>query len=152
MFSRTFLVHVWRKCRGADCFCPQMIIIPRRALICFARSVPLGRSLNTVGFAGNSFYSRLQVPVVKRLCRYLSLFLGDSQSWSEKSCSFGYSFLELHRFGCVTVRREGSCSRLLSLVKSICLRRELIAEWIRLGVNFSIFHHPLVLWRELFSY
>jgi len=27
--------------------------IPRRALICFARSVPRGRSLNTVAFAGN---------------------------------------------------------------------------------------------------
>jgi len=25
-------------------------------LICFARSVPCGRSLNTVAFAGNSFY------------------------------------------------------------------------------------------------
>ena len=31
--------------------------IPRRALICFARSVPRGRSLNTVAFAGNSLYS-----------------------------------------------------------------------------------------------
>jgi len=57
MFARTFFVHVWRKCRGADCFCRQMIFIPCHALICFARSVPLGRSLNTVAFAGNSFYS-----------------------------------------------------------------------------------------------
>ena len=31
--------------------------IPRRALICFACSVPRGRSLNTVAFASNSFYS-----------------------------------------------------------------------------------------------
>ena len=48
------------------------------------------------------------------------------------------------------------CSRSLSLmkelVKSICPCRELIAVWIRLGVNFYIFHFPLVLWRELFSY
>jgi len=34
-----------------------MIFIPRRALICFARYVPLGRSLNTVAFVGNKFYS-----------------------------------------------------------------------------------------------
>ena len=26
VFSRTFLAHVWRKCRGADCFCRQMIL------------------------------------------------------------------------------------------------------------------------------
>jgi len=68
VFSRTFLVHVWRKCRGADCFCRQMFI-PRRALICFARSVPRGRSLNTVAFAGNSFYSiralQLYITVLK---------------------------------------------------------------------------------------
>jgi len=25
VFSRTFLVHVWRKCRSADCFCRKMI-------------------------------------------------------------------------------------------------------------------------------
>ena len=31
--------------------------IPRRVLIRFARSARLGRSLNTVGFVGNSFYS-----------------------------------------------------------------------------------------------
>jgi len=57
VFSRTFLVHVWRKCRGADCFCRKVIFIPRRALICFARSVHRGRSLNTVAFVGNSFYA-----------------------------------------------------------------------------------------------
>jgi len=43
--------------------------IPRRALICFARSVPRGRSLNTVAFAGNSFYSirtlQLYITVLK---------------------------------------------------------------------------------------
>jgi len=43
--------------------------IPRRALICFARSVPLGRSLNTAAFAGNSFYSiralQLYITVLK---------------------------------------------------------------------------------------
>ena len=37
--------------------------IPRRALICFARSVPRGRSLNTVAFAGKSFYSIHQLVV-----------------------------------------------------------------------------------------
>jgi len=46
-----------------------MIFIPRRALICFARSVPLGRSLNTVAFAGDSFYSiralQLYITVLK---------------------------------------------------------------------------------------
>jgi len=38
-------------------------------LICFARSVPRGRSLNTVVFAGNSFYSirapQLYITVLK---------------------------------------------------------------------------------------
>ena len=35
VFSRTFLVHVWRKCRGADCFCRQMIYsTPRVDLFC----------------------------------------------------------------------------------------------------------------------
>ena len=58
VFPRTFLVHVWRKCRGADCFCWQIIFLPRRTLICFARSVPLGRSLNTIAFADNSFDTR----------------------------------------------------------------------------------------------
>jgi len=32
VFSRNFLVHVWRKRRGAECFCRQMIFIPHRAL------------------------------------------------------------------------------------------------------------------------
>ena len=36
VFSRTFVVHVWRKRLGADCFCRQMIFIPCRALICLA--------------------------------------------------------------------------------------------------------------------
>ena len=53
--SRTFLVHVWLRCRGADCFCGHVIIMLRRALICFTHSVPRGLSLNTVAFAGNSF-------------------------------------------------------------------------------------------------
>jgi len=26
VFSRTFLVHVWRKCRGGDCFCRQIYL------------------------------------------------------------------------------------------------------------------------------
>jgi len=35
VFSRTFLVHVWHKCRGADCFCRQMIYsTPRVDLFC----------------------------------------------------------------------------------------------------------------------
>ena len=35
VFSRTFLVHVWRKCRGADCFCRKMIYsTPRVDLFC----------------------------------------------------------------------------------------------------------------------
>ena len=35
MFSRTFLVHVWRKCRSAECFCRQMIYsMPRVDLFC----------------------------------------------------------------------------------------------------------------------
>jgi len=44
---------------GADCYTDSAgkWFIPRPALICFARCVPLGRSLNTVAFAGNSFYS-----------------------------------------------------------------------------------------------
>jgi len=33
-------------------------------LICFARSVPLGRSLNTMAFAGNSFSSPARDVVV----------------------------------------------------------------------------------------
>jgi len=53
VFSRTFLVHVWRKCRGDDCFFRKMIFIPRRTLICFARSVHLGRWLNTTAFLDN---------------------------------------------------------------------------------------------------
>ena len=64
VFSWTFLVHAWQKCRGADCFFRQTIFIPRRALNCFARSVPFGRSLNT-----NSFYSiralQLYITVLK---------------------------------------------------------------------------------------
>jgi len=63
-----------------------------------------------------------------------------------------FHFILLQAEGLVKVL----CSRLLSLlkelVKRICPRRELIAVWIRLGVNFSIFHFPLVLWRELLSY
>ena len=35
VFFRTFLVHVWRKCRGADCFCRQIIYsTPRADLFC----------------------------------------------------------------------------------------------------------------------
>jgi len=35
VFARTFLVHVWHKCRGADCFCQQMIYsTPRVDLFC----------------------------------------------------------------------------------------------------------------------
>ena len=44
-----------------------MIVIPRRELITFARSVPLGRSLNTVAFAGNSFY------LIRALQLYITL-------------------------------------------------------------------------------
>ena len=57
--SRMFLVQVWHKCRGTDCciISAGSWFIPRRALIRFARSVRLVRSLNTVAFVGNSFYS-----------------------------------------------------------------------------------------------
>ena len=55
-FLKLSLCMFGAKCHCADCFCQQMIYSTPR-VDCFAHSVPHGRSLNTVTFAGNSFYS-----------------------------------------------------------------------------------------------
>jgi len=58
--------------RGADC-CIVSVgkwFIPRRALIRFARSVPLGQSLNAVTFVGNPFYSERSVQLYTPVLEY----------------------------------------------------------------------------------
>jgi len=57
--SGLFLVQVWHRFHDAD-YCMVSVgkwFIPRRTLIFFVHSVPLGQSLNTVAFVGNSFCS-----------------------------------------------------------------------------------------------
>jgi len=71
VFSRTFLGASLPHLHGADCYTvlAGKWFIPLRALICFARSVPLGRLLNSVAFADNSLYStralQLYITVLK---------------------------------------------------------------------------------------
>jgi len=63
VFSRIFVVEVWHKFRGADgcIISARKWFIPHRALIRFAPAIPLGQSLSTVAFVGDSFYSERSV-------------------------------------------------------------------------------------------
>jgi len=64
VFSRTFLVCTFGTNAAALVVSVGKLFIPRRALICFARSVPLGRSLNTVAFLVTHSTRYVDQPVV----------------------------------------------------------------------------------------
>ena len=99
---------------------------------------------------------------VRKSCRELTQINNKKNKWNETwNCRNSVLALQDHcSYKAPTTNHHIKQSRFHSwvlslvreLVKSICPRRELIAVWIRLGVNFSILHFTLVLWRELLSY
>jgi len=112
------------------------------------------RKLSEVAKCVKTTHSQQSLPRTFRCWMHVVCFAHSCVPWFESESSQLLRVASSSRVkslfqGC---RESWLLSLVKELVKSICPLRELIAVWIRLGVNFSIFHFPLVLWREMFSY